>query len=118
MGEEVHAGPVTKEEANRDFSKKSGESRQQFYLRAAASLKNHLEALGLPVDDPTVSLDTNSVYLKSKEFDIGISDHGPKPSKQFEPSAKPEFRLVIKGTGVSAKRINKLLSDIVARHKE
>jgi hypothetical protein len=111
-------GPVTKEEANRDFRKKSGESQQEFFLRCGGNLKKQLDAMGLPVDDPVASHGTTSVYLKGKgrDLQVRIADHAPKPGRKSETPAR-EHLLLIKGTGVSAKRLNDLLSEIAARHK-
>jgi hypothetical protein len=92
--------PVTKEEANRDFRKKSRESQQEFLLRFGVDLKRHLDAMGLPVDDPVASHGTTSVYLKGRGHDlqVRIADHAPKPGRKSDTPAR-EHLLLIKGPG-------------------
>ncbi len=109
---------LTKEEA-RDFHKKSGESRQDLYVRVGESVKKHLDGAGLPVKEPLPATKTSSVYLKGKQFDVRISDgHDASPKKQSTPPAKPVYELVIEGSGIGAAKVNKLLTDIVAAHKK
>ena len=109
---------VTKEEA-REFHKKSGESRQDHYVRVGGVVKTHLDEAGLPVKEPLPAAKTSSVYLKGKQFDVRISDgHDAKPKKQTTLPAKPEYQLAIPGSGISAAKVNKLLSEIVAKHKK
>jgi hypothetical protein len=110
-------GPVTKEEANRGFRKKSGESQQKFFLRFGDNLKRHLDALGVPVAQPLASHGTTSVYLKGRGFEVRISDHKPERGTQADRPVQRHV-LLIKGTGVSVKQVNDLLAEIVARHKK
>ena len=110
--------PVTKEEA-RDFHKKSGESLQDLYVRVGESVKEHLDGAGLPVKEPLPAAKTSSVYLKGKQFDVRISDgHDAGPRKQSTPPAKLVYELVVKGSGIGAAKVNKLLTGIVAAHKK
>ncbi len=88
-------------------------------MRVGGSVKTHLDAAGLPVKEPLPASDTSSVYLHGKAFSVRISDgHDANPKKQSTPPAKPEYQLEIPGTGISAAKVNKLLSEIVEKHKK
>ncbi len=108
-------GLVTKEEANRDFRKKSGESRRTFLQRCAENLQTRLKALGLPVTIHQ-AVKTNSIYLRHADFEVRIADHDLTRDIQLDRPGGSRYVLAIKGTTVSAQDVTNLLLKIVARH--
>ncbi len=108
-------GPVTQEEADRDFRRKSGESRRAFLQRCGENVQTRLKALGLPVTI-NQAVKTNSVYLKHADFEVRITDHDPKRGTQPNRPAGPRYVLEVKGTTISARDLADLLVKIVARH--
>ena len=112
---------IGKEDAARDFSKEKGASKQDFHAQVGDKVRELLRGMGFPVKPPLPPAETGSVYLKSKEFNVRISDgHDAQPKKQSTPPVKPEYQLVIPAgsSSVSAAKVNKLLSEIVAKHKK
>ena len=87
---------ITKEEARRDFSKEKGASQQDFHVHVGDKVRELLQGMGFPVKEPLPAIETSSVYLKGKKFDVRISDgHDAKPKRQSTPRAKPEYQLTI-----------------------
>ena len=110
---------ITKEDAARDFCKRSEESREALFLRAAENLAKRLEGLGF-IMDPPVQAGTGTVYLKAKDksFEVRIADHKESRGTQADRPGGTRYVLFYKGTGASAKKLNTLLSQITARHKK